>query len=132
MPKLSKFRESYDYYSGKLSEIGRNLAFAGIAVIWIFKKNDSSLTIDEKLVLPLLLFVITLTFDFLHYSWATIIWGYFTRSEEKKLTNAAVEDPNLVAPAWYNWPSIFFFASKSLSIILGYIFLFCYLIKILT
>src|SRR6478672_3157292 len=35
--KLSKYRETGEYFSGKASEIVRQLILAGIAIIWVFK-----------------------------------------------------------------------------------------------
>jgi hypothetical protein len=86
MPKLSHFREKeYYYFSGKASELCRNLAFAGIAIIWIFKVDKTGMSIDKKLILPLISFVATLAFDLFQYLWGTIIWGFFVRKQEKNL-----------------------------------------------
>ena len=132
MPKLSHFREKeYYYFSGKVSELCRSLAFAGIAVIWIFKADKTGMTIDEKLLLPLIFFVATLAFDLFHYLWGTLIWGFFVRKEEKKLKDVATEDPDLEAPAWFNWPTNIFFYLKAILVIIGYVFLFIHLVKII-
>jgi hypothetical protein len=82
-------------------------------------------------MLPLIFFVATLSFSLLQYLWGTMIWGYFTRKEEKKLTDVANEDPELEAPAWYNWPTNTFFCLKTISVIIGYILLFIHLVKII-
>ena len=39
MMKLSEIRVAYEELSGKLSEINRQLCFAGFAVIWIFNET---------------------------------------------------------------------------------------------
>jgi len=36
---LQDYRDDFYTYSGKASDISRQLAFAGIAIIWIFKKE---------------------------------------------------------------------------------------------
>jgi hypothetical protein len=133
MPKLSHFREKeYYYFSGKASELCRNLAFAGIAIIWIFKVDKTGMSIDKKLILPLISFVATLAFDLFQYIWGTIIWGFFVRKQEKNLKDVATEDPELEAPAWYNWPTNIFFYLKAVSVIIGYILLFIHLVKVIT
>jgi hypothetical protein len=38
--KLQKARDTYYEYSGKLSDITRQLSFAGIAIVWIFRAGD--------------------------------------------------------------------------------------------
>jgi len=35
--KLAQARGHYEYFSGKASDISRQLGFAGIALIWVFK-----------------------------------------------------------------------------------------------
>ena len=40
--KLSEYKNDYYYFTGKLSEINRQIAFAGIALIWIFKNGENS------------------------------------------------------------------------------------------
>ncbi|MDQ1354409.1 MAG: hypothetical protein QG657_4718 [Acidobacteriota bacterium] len=130
MPKLSHFREKeYNYFSGKVSELIHNLSFAGIAIIWIFKTDQTGITIDKEFILPLISFIASLAFGLFHYLWGTIIWGYFTRKAEKKLTDVATEDPELKAPAWYNWPTNTFFCLKTIFLTIGYILLFRHLVR---
>lgn len=123
LPKLSKYREDYYYFSGKASDIARQLGFAGIVIIWIFKTGDSSMPqLPKELLPPLSFFVIGLALDLLHYVISTVIWGRFQRREEKKLTDIS-EDPEISAPAYYNWPSNTLFWVKLLSIACGYVLL---------
>ncbi len=39
--KLSDYRETYYEFSGKLSDVSRQLSFAGIALIWLFKLDST-------------------------------------------------------------------------------------------
>lgn len=39
--KLENYKKDNQYFTGKLSEINRYLAFSGIAIIWIFKETLS-------------------------------------------------------------------------------------------
>lgn len=37
--KLYEYKETYEGHTSTLSNINRSIAFVGIAVVWIFKKN---------------------------------------------------------------------------------------------
>jgi len=78
--KLDDAREFYYFFTGKTSEIVRQLALAGIAVIWIFKIGQNQ--IPSELLLPLYLIAVTLVLDFLQYFVAATIWGVFSRHQE--------------------------------------------------
>ena len=83
--KLSDCRETFYEFSGKLSDNARKLAFAGIAIVWIFKQGENSLyTIPDPLKAVMLMFVISLSLDLLHYIWQTIVWGRFYTYKENK------------------------------------------------
>lgn len=53
--KLSEIRDAYEEISGKLSDINRQLCFAGFAIIWIFNKTDNDISVPTELYLPALL-----------------------------------------------------------------------------
>lgn len=73
--KISDFRKNnYDYSSQKASEVTRQLAFAGIALVWIFKLGGENPKIPGELIAPTFCFALTLAFDLLHYVIATILW----------------------------------------------------------
>lgn len=84
--KLSDYQKAYYEFSGKASDVARQLAFAGIALIWIFRvERPQAPRLPEQLLLPSALLVLALGADLLHYIVKTIIWGRFCRKEEKKL-----------------------------------------------
>lgn len=121
--KLSDYRDSYYFYSGKASDVARQLAFAGIVVVWIFKVGgDDRPHIPQTFFLPIALFCITLGFDLMQYISGTLVWGWFSRHNERKYQDAT-EEPDLKAPSWFNWPGIAFFTLKLVAISLGYVFL---------
>jgi hypothetical protein len=125
--KLADSSAVYARHSTSLSTVNRQLAFAGIAVIWIFViKKDGQITIDDELLFPLGCFVLGLTFDLLQYMYASAIWGYFNR--QKELDSNITIESDFTAPRIINWPTITFFWLKSCSVITGYI---CILIKML-
>jgi hypothetical protein len=120
--KLKDARDAYDIFSGKLSDIVRQLSFAGIAVIWIFRVGHESggIAYSTELLIPLGCFVLTLGLDFLQYLYASIAWSRFHRYKELSGVDNRAE---FKAPAWLNIPTLFFFYSKAASIFVGYIFL---------
>jgi hypothetical protein len=123
LPTLSDYRQDYYWFSGKTSDIARQLALAGIVVIWIFRTgNNSKPQLPSELLLPLFLLVTGLALDLLHYIVATIIWGSFQRHYEKKLDDIST-DPEISAPRYFNWPVHTIFSLKLLSIISAYFFL---------
>ena len=116
--KLKDARENYYFLSGKLSDVNRQLCFAGIATIWIFvvKHPNGSFGMDAKFLLPLVCFIIGLTFDLLHYIFASASWGIFHRFKEKNHK----EDEDFLAPSWINWPPLIFFWVKVFATLFGY------------
>jgi hypothetical protein len=103
LPKLSKYREDYYFFSGKTSDVARQLGLAGIVIIWIFKTGDNAKPqLPKELLPPLALFVLGLALDLLHYITSTVIWGHFQRKEEKNLSDLS-KDPIVSAPQYYRF-----------------------------
>lgn len=123
--KLSDFRNDYYTFSGKASDIARQLSLAGIALIWIFKLEKASpLAVPTELHLPALLFVAALAIDLLQYVLSTAIWGTFSRYYEWQ---GAKDDAELEAPSYFNWPSLACFWGKLVTVLAGYATLFEYI-----
>ena len=107
--ELKDAREHYYTYSGKLSDVNRQLCFAGIATVWIFviKDSNGNFTFPNELLLPLGCFVFGLFFDLLQYFVSTVSWGIFHRIKEKGNIG---EEAEFVAPPSINWtPNIFLY-----------------------
>lgn len=122
---LERAREAYDYYTGKLSDVARQLSFAGIAVIWILRvgKDSGGISFSKELFMPLGIFVFSLSFDLLHYVYSSIAWGIFHRIMELKERN------EFSAHSWINWPSLIMFWLKVIFCSAGHILLIIYLTK---
>ena len=116
--KLSECREAYYELSGKASEVSRNLAFAGIALIWIFKEDQVN-KVPGPLIFPALLFVIALALDLLHYTYGAAVWGIRQRHEEKKLKDLS-QDREFSVSRFWNWPTNLFYLGKILAVVCGY------------
>ena len=127
---LADYRASYYEFSGKASDVARQLAFAGIALIWIFHETGAGpIVIPKRLIWPAALFICGLGFDLLQYGTGALIWGTFHRHQEKRL--GVDSKKSLSAPAWLNWPGIFFFWSKLLLVLGGYALLLGYVLSVL-
>jgi hypothetical protein len=123
---LKDARDLYYYYSGKTSDLVRQLGLAGIAVIWLFKYDAQGVPkVPEALALPLILIVLGLALDLLQYAVATSIWGVFQRQKEK--SSDGKKDPDFLAPKQFNWPTVAFFTTKAIAIIAAYVYLLLYL-----
>ncbi|KRG71377.1 hypothetical protein ABB27_03785 [Stenotrophomonas terrae] len=132
--KLSEARENYYRQSGLASAAARQLAFAGIAAIWVFNQpqDQPGIALPSILTWAMILLCLSLACDLLQYATSSAIWGYFHRAKEKELAAKSVTtDANVAASRWFNWPAIFFYWSKLALIIAAYaciaIFLFTHL-----
>lgn len=118
---LAEYRAAYKELSGTASTIARNLGFAGIAIIWVFKQgDDGDLFVPKDLFWPGLLITVGLTLDFLQYVIGAAMWGAFARIKEMA---GFKNDDDFLAPRWMNWPALFFFWTKFLIMICAYFLL---------
>lgn len=115
---LEEARKHYDYFTSKTSELTGQLAFAGIAVVWLFKPDKGSL--DFGLTAALWLFVFCLIFHYLHYLIAGKRWGEFIEKQEKKHGGSDKDQKIDDAPDSLNAPHTFFYWAKILALCLGY------------
>lgn len=118
-------QDLYNETSARASQIARQLAIAGVAVVWLFSgaKGDAA-----ELRFPLLLgwaglaFVVSLGADLLHAIYRALAFGLLNWLRRKSEPSEEVD-----LPAAINWPSIFFFWLKLLSVCSGYLVLGWYL-----
>ncbi len=118
--KLSYIRDSFDTFSGKAGELTRQMALAGIAVIWIFKTDNakSHYSLPPELYKPLYLFCACLLTDLLQYVYGTIAWGIVLRIFKAKL-----DDDNIKVSKNINTPTWVLFVLKIGVLIAAYVFL---------
>jgi len=125
--KLSDYKATYEEASGKVSDLTRQMALAGIAIVWIFRQPDVQANIIcKELIPPLLFFITSLTFDILQYIYKTVAWAIFFRTKENQ-TKKKNPDPPMTANPIMNYPTWTLFALKVIFLIIGYIFIFIYL-----
>ena len=124
--KLSEIRKSYEDLSQSLSKINRQLAFAGIGIIWLFRTTDSdgATSIDGEMLKPIFWFVISFGLDLLQYLWSSLVWyAYYL----KKRSEGGNEDTEVAEPEWPNVPSWAMLVLKVVSLGGGYTYLGIYL-----
>jgi hypothetical protein len=129
---IDDYKKDYEFFTGKASEISRSLAFAGIAIIWIFKNTNEtkSIILPDELTLPLTLLVLALTFDLLQYIIGGLIWFCYYKFKENQIEKGKISsDSDIKAPAIL--PNIIhgFYWLKLFTIIIAYVFLFSFLYR---
>lgn len=133
---LKEIREDYVRYSTKVSELSRNLSYAGIGVIWIFKHaNISDVdvstfmgSIPSELRYPLILFVAALVLDLLQYVIQTIIWYPYYVGKKKKHKGENEENVILQEPEIYNVIPWCFWIFKLIIVVVAYFILGLFLL----
>jgi len=118
--KLTQWREDYRFFSSAASAACRQMAFAGIAFIWVFKvENPAGPAIPPALHLPGALFALGLFLDLAQYLCGTAIWGIFHRYHEAKAYESGRADPQVLARPWMTWPIGICFWAKSAVVLLA-------------
>ncbi len=125
--KLEQYKKEAHEFQSLASGLVRQLALAGIALIWIFKIDKPvDHLIPNECYCPLLLFVLTLGFDFLQYFIPSIIWmNFFRRQEKIHKGNVAI---NIKAKEIYSVPGYFFYWGKVILLFIGYILIIKHLL----
>lgn len=132
MMTIKEIRDDYVRYSTNVSNLCRNLSFAGFGIIWIFKYEGST-TIPQCLNLPLLLFIIALAFDLLQYVIQTIIWyRYYLKNKPKPTEHTTEEDKHVNEPEGRNAVTWTFWGLKLFTVILAYCILGVYVFSNIT
>lgn len=131
--KLSAARDCYYSHSGNASAAARQIAFAGIAVVWVFNQpvTNHTLNLPEQLVSALLFLCAALALDLLQYTFSTATWGFWSRRKEKQFKHKFHDDPDVEPPPFLNWPGIVMFWSKLAALFWAYLHLALYLIALL-
>lgn len=124
--KISELRDCYYESSGKVSEIIRQLALAGIATIWILKVGTDSggIKYSKSLLCPLGVFVFCLGLDLLQYVYKTALFGFLNHHYWRKHRD---NDKEIKFAEKWNWPALFFFWLKTVMMVSGYAMLIRYI-----
>lgn len=115
-----------DVFTGKASEVVRQFAFAGIAVIWLVRTDKPAHPIPESLVPVLALFGAALASDLLQYAIASLIWTIYYRA---KLGEKLAEGTEFEEPGWLPFPGYILFTLKIVSALVAWFWLTQYLVR---
>jgi hypothetical protein len=115
---LEKAQEAYDYFTVKASDLVRQLGFAGIALIWIFKGTINGREVVPPDLVPAAKWIaVALSLDLLHYVFGALIWGAYHRFKERQATP---KGETFEAPRMINWPTLACFWGKIVAVGLAY------------
>ena len=112
----------YKEYSQSTSDISRKLAFAGIAICWLFRDQNSGF---PKLVFNALIFLLVFfLFDLLQYLITTLLLKKWIRKEEIRMweTTNKIEG-NYQKPTWIDMPAFTLFTCKIIALIISFFLL---------
>jgi hypothetical protein len=129
---IGDYKKDYEFYTGKASELNRNLAFGGIAIIWIFKTtSEGGIGLPNELIQPLIWLICALSLDLLQYISGGLIWLIYYRWQEGRINKAQI-NANSDMKAHPILPGIihFFYWTKIGANIAAYFFLFKFLMSI--
>jgi hypothetical protein len=135
--KLQDCRKAETDSATKASDIARNLAFAGIALVWVFKYDSAGQTVVPKgLVWPTIFIVIALSIDLFHYVFKSIYWGWLTKKKEEELVinpgeieEHFDEEREFTHPRWYIKVTDCCFYCKIGSVAVAYILITIHLVN---
>lgn len=123
--KLSEYQNDYYTFTGKLSDIARQLNFAGIAIIWIFKTNfKEKILFDQSLLISAILIICSLSADLLQYSYQSTTWSIFYHVKKKQGKN---DDDIIPTPEYLNYLSWILFVLKIILLVISYIMILVFL-----
>lgn len=129
--KLSGLLDEVKEKTAKASDTARSLAFAGIAIAWIFKQGDfPNLSVPQPIVVAVAFFAAALTADLLQYVLVAWLMKKIHREYEEKLEKPD-DDPEFWLPLYPGRVGYACYAFKIFFVLLGYVFLLGFLTKIL-
>lgn len=123
--KIKDCIENLYFHTGKLSDVLRQLCFAGIALIWIFRPlaGDANL-IDINLKWAGVFIFTSLAIDLMQYLYSSIAWRIYLKAIEDRYE----KDDEFKAPSAINCLSEILFYSKSVFAIIAYIIIIRFLL----
>jgi hypothetical protein len=125
---LASALEAYYDHSRTASTVCRQLGFAGIALIWVFRIEVGDETrVDPGLLWPAVLIGASLASDLLHYVVGSAVWGIYHRSLECRQQRG--NELPVGFNRYANWPMLFFFWIKLALMIPAYTLIVWFLIN---
>lgn len=120
-------RDAHEIHRGnheEASKIMRQLGFAGVAIVWIFRTPEMG--IPQGLSAPLFLIVIALACDLFQYLWHSLAWHYFIRKHHK---NNALPEDVFEYPTSIDYPAHILWLLKMILISISYVLIATHLTR---
>lgn len=121
---LADLQRAKDTNTAKASDVVRQFAFAGIAVVWLLRSANAAEPIPTALIPALALFGIALTCDLMQYVFGSAIWAIYYR---KKLKQQVAETAEFQEPWFITLPAYALFGAKIILSIAAWAVVSCYL-----
>jgi hypothetical protein len=123
---LSDVWSFYDRYNQAVTDLCRQIAYAGIAVIWVFRVSAGGLNkLPRNLFIAGFLLVLCLFLDFCQNVAGSLLYDAYGRRKEKEIGN---NEERFLQPNWLLWPMDLFFFAKVGALVVGYVLILWYLI----
>jgi hypothetical protein len=122
--KFAAIDKHFLQVTGKASEVVRQLAYAGFAVIWVFSATGPANTGGERFLVPVqlipaaILFGVALLVDALQYMIQAVRWTVLHSAADK--ATKTVDDEYPVPDDIDIWPQRLFF-TKGAVVVVGYV-----------
>lgn len=117
--------------TGKLSDIARQAAYAGLAVMWIFKTGEATqYHLDHSLIWAGTLLALALALDLAQYA-ANILLRWRNARHEEKVRGLDYKGKDITLPKSLNRIPYALFALKVTLVAAGYVVLLNYLVRAL-
>lgn len=122
--KRADARTAYADYSASTSDKVRQLAFAAIGAVWVFRPSGS-VQLPSNLIWAGVFAVTALALDFVQSVYGTVAWGWLHRRKE---IDGLDESTDFKAPREINWPTNTLFGAKVVMLSVCYVILLRHLL----
>ena len=118
---LEDYKFKSHVYTAKASDIGRQINFAGIGIVWIIKTANVSLDLSNPLLLiPLILICTSLLLDFIQYLLGGVLWiGFYNKKIKDGVSDSTDIEPK---SAWRAIVLYHFYFGKFVLMFAAYVF----------
>lgn len=117
--------------TGKLSDVARQAAYAGLAVVWIFKTGDAATYhLDRSLIWAAALLALALAFDLAQYA-ANVVLHWRNARREEDARGVDYKGKDITLPKSLHRVPYALFALKVALVAGGYVVLLGYLLRVL-
>lgn len=117
--KRSEVDEEDKFYTGKASDVVRQLSLLGFAMIWIFKRETpAGPAVPLELRISAILFAAALLFDFLQYVVGATGWVWYNKKLYRLNTS---RDAIVTPPDRLYYPAYIAFYAKVALVVLAFV-----------